>query len=64
MCLFHPKTPDIPAPVERQMMQAPKMPNDGASGLNKKFRRGFWANVMTSPQGAPGQVSVTGTPGT
>jgi hypothetical protein len=62
MCLFSPKTPDVPAPVERQMMQAPKIGTDG-SGLNKKFRRGFWANVMTSPQGVPGAVNVTGTPG-
>jgi len=56
-----PKIPKTPPPAERQAMQVPK---DSAAALpNRKYRRGFWSAIMTSPQGAAGAPSTTGTPG-
>jgi hypothetical protein len=68
MCVFKPPSVKVPAPtppVERQPVQVPKEMVNGADGkLLKRFRRGFWASVMTSPQGVSGPPSVTGTPST
>ncbi len=54
--------PDIeapPPPAERQAMQTPEQGVTN-SGLNRKRRRGMWASIFTSPQGAPTMPSVTG----
>lgn len=60
MCAPKVKTP--PPPAERQAMQLPKELD--VNGKDKRrYRRGFWSAVMTSPQGAPGMPSTTGTPG-
>jgi hypothetical protein len=52
-----------PPPAARQMEKTPNdlAPNGMANSLRQ--RRGFWATIMTSPQGAPGAPGVTGTPG-
>lgn len=66
MCMFKaPKisTPAPVPPVERQAVQAPKQQLSDADGKQlRRFRRGFWASVMTGPQGVAGPVSVTGVP--
>jgi hypothetical protein len=65
MCAFKaPKitTPAPAPPVERQPVQMPKEMVSAEGRLQRRFRRGFWASVMTSPQGVSGPVSVTGTP--
>jgi hypothetical protein len=49
---------------ERQAVQAPQDPVDQRTSLNARRRRGFWASIMTSPQGVSGPPSVTGTTGT
>jgi hypothetical protein len=56
-----PKVKAPPPPAERQAMQVPK---DTASALpGRKYRRGFWSAIMTSPQGVSGAPNTTGTPG-
>lgn len=66
MCMFSaPKisTPAPTPPVERQPVQVPKEMVNSADGKQlRRYRRGFWASIMTSPQGASGPVSVTGVP--
>lgn len=62
MCVF-PKAPKIPALPERQAVQVPQDPVDARASLNTRRRRGFWASIMTSPQGAAGRPAVTGTSG-
>lgn len=66
MCLFSaPKIPATPPIPERQAVQAPQTAIDKRTGLNSRLRRGFWASIMTSPQGvAGGAPRVTGTPST
>lgn len=60
MCVFSkPKAP--PPPAERQATQAPKDAVDERTGLSARRRRGFWASIMTSPQGVSGAPTVTGT---
>lgn len=53
----------MPVPVERQAMQVPQDPINTRTSLNAQRKRGFWASIMTSPQGVSGPPSVTGTPG-
>jgi hypothetical protein len=51
-------------PVERQAEQVPTQPIDARTSLNARRKRGFWASIMTSPQGVSGgPPNVTGTPG-
>lgn len=56
-----PKVKAPPPPAERQAMQLPKELD--TTGKQRKYRRGFWSAVLTSPQGAAGVPSTTGTPG-
>ena len=62
MCVF-PKAPKPPVMPERQAVQVPQDSTDERAGLNSRRRRGFWASIMTSPQGVAGKPNVTGTPG-
>ena len=62
MCVF-PKVPTIPQLPERQAVQAPQEPMLNGKSLSRR-RRGFWASIMTSPQGASGAPTVTGVSGT
>jgi hypothetical protein len=63
MCVF-PKAPKIPVTPERQATQVPQDPMGNRTSLNARRRRGFWASIMTGPQGVSGPPSVTGTSGT
>lgn len=60
MCLLA-KAPKVPMLPERQAVQVPKDPSLQRTDLNARRRRGMWAAVMTSPQGATGPLNVTGT---
>lgn len=62
MCVL-PKAPKVPLLAERQAVQAPVQMAGGKGGLNQRRRRGLFASIMTSAQGATGPISVTGTPG-
>lgn len=44
-------------------MQVPEQPAERTTGLNARRRRGFYASIMTSPQGVTGAPSVTGVAG-
>lgn len=62
MCPPKPKIPKTPPPAERQAMQTPK--DTANNGLPmRRYRRGFWSAIMTSPSGVSGPPSTTGTPG-
>ena len=63
MCVF-PKQPKPPPIVERQAMQTPSDPVNRRTALGVRRRRGFWASIMTSPQGVAGPPRVTGSSGT
>ena len=63
MCVF-PRAPKVPAMPERQSVQVSQDPMGTRTSLNARRRRGFWASIMTSPQGVSGPPSVTGTSGT
>lgn len=52
-----------PPPAERQAMKSPTDTAAGSIPNSMRARRGFWASVMTSPQGVMGAPTVTGTPG-
>ena len=58
MC-FLPSAPKVPTMPERQAMQTPQDPVDARTSLNAMKRRGFFASIMTGPQGALGSPSVT-----
>jgi hypothetical protein len=60
MCI---STPDVPNIPERQ---AVKLPSDSAgdrAGLAARRRRGLYASILTSPQGALGSANVSGVSG-
>ena len=63
MCVL-PKAPKVPVLPERQQVQVPEQPADAPRSLNARRKRGFYASIMTSAQGAQGSPSVTGVPGT
>lgn len=52
-----------PPPAARQDMKSPA--DNVADGVPNSIRqrRGFWATIMTTPQGVSGAPGVTGTPG-
>lgn len=58
------KTPQIPTLPERQ---AVKLPDNGApdsrASLLARRRRGLYASILTSPQGALGTANVSGVSG-
>ncbi len=64
MCIGAPKITPPPPPAQFQAMQAPKDFTDPRT-QNKDMirRRGLWASIFTSPQGAPGAPVVTGSGG-
>lgn len=53
-------TPDVPKIPERQ---AQKLPDNGSTAANAdlaaKRRRGLYASILTSAQGAPGTANTT-----
>lgn len=57
-----PKIPRTPPPAQFQQMQAPKDTTQFRNGRSLR-RRGFWASVMTGPQGIARGPTVTGTGG-
>lgn len=63
MCISA-KAPDVPTIPERQ---ATKLPDMGATadrtGLMARRRRGLYASILTSPQGALGTANVSGVTG-
>lgn len=48
---------------ERQPVQVPEQPAQRGTSLNARRKRGFFASIMTSPQGVQGPPSVTGVAG-
>ncbi|ODP39265.1 hypothetical protein [Sphingomonas turrisvirgatae] len=58
------KAPDVPSIPERQ---ATKLPDQGAtagrSDAMARRRRGLYASILTSPQGALGAANVSGISG-
>lgn len=52
-----------PPPAARQMEKSPQDLSQGGLANSLRQRRGFWATIMTSPQGVTGAPGVTGTPG-
>jgi hypothetical protein len=60
MCIGVGKTPDVPKIPERQ---ATKLPDNGSTAANAdlaaKRRRGLYASIMTSAQGAAGAPTTT-----
>lgn len=61
MCISTPKVPTLP---ERQAVQ---LPDNGAPearlNLLARRRRGLYASILTSPQGALGNAHVSGVSG-
>jgi hypothetical protein len=61
MCISSPAAPSIPD------RQATKLPDMGAtadrSSLLARRRRGLYASILTSPQGALGTANVSGVTG-
>jgi hypothetical protein len=60
MCMFKPKTPDLPEPAARQPA---KLPDDGSiaarADLTAARRRALMATVLTTPSGVMGAPSTT-----
>ena len=57
MCISSPKVPQMP---ERQATKLPDMGSSAAaSDLNARRRRGLYASILTSGQGALGNANVS-----
>jgi hypothetical protein len=58
------KAPDVPAIPERQSV---RLPDNGAtqarSDASARRRRGLYASILTSPQGALGSANLSGVSG-
>jgi hypothetical protein len=63
MCIGAPKVPKTPPAAERQPMQVPKDMQDQGTARALRRRRGLWASIFTSAQGAAGVPLVTGSSG-
>ena len=62
MCMGSAPEPP-PPPAARQQMKTPQDSTPQGLSETLRNRRGFWASIMTSPQGVTGAPTVTGTPG-
>lgn len=64
MCVSAPKAPAVPPIPERQSV---RLPDNGAtaarSDMMAKRRRGLYASILTSPQGALGSANISGVTG-